>query len=159
MELPAAEGRCKMGARRSGFDFGRERAQWPVPFVGAAISRPPGARCAPLRPVSHSWTHAPADGMELPAAEGRFKSGVRRSGFDFGRERAQWPVPFVGAAVSRPPGAYYAPLHACSTRLGLVSGPPCAPLRSPSVFRPRSGPSALLRTPPRFCLERIKLHP
>ena len=36
--------------------------------------------------------------------------------------------------------------RAASLRLGLKTGL----LRSPSVFRPRSGPSALLRTPSRF---------
>ena len=36
--------------------------------------------------------------------------------------------------------------RAASLRLGLKTGL----LRSPSVFRPRSGPSALLRTPPPF---------
>ena len=40
--------------------------------------------------------------------------------------------------------------RAASLRLGLKTGL----LRSPSVFRPRSGPSALLRTPPRFVLSR-----
>ena len=38
--------------------------------------------------------------------------------------------------------------RAASLRLGLKTGP----LRVPSVSRPRSGPSALLRSPPRFFL-------
>ena len=41
--------------------------------------------------------------------------------------------------------------RAASLRLGLGTGP----LRVPSVPRPRSGPSALLRTPPRFFLPRV----
>ena len=39
--------------------------------------------------------------------------------------------------------------RAASLRLGLKTGL----LRSLSVFRPRSGPSALLRTPPRFVIK------